>query len=388
MRVGLLTGSVSRRAGGLFDSVRGLGLSLMAAKGAEVRAFGLEDGDTHRDLVAWGGVPLRAFPVWGTEAFGYAPGLASSLRMADLDLLHTHGLWRYPSVASLRWARATRRPVMVSAHGMLDAWAVQQAAWKKRTARWLYEDRHLRTAACLHAVSTSEAGAIRRLGFRNPICIIPNAVDLSEEEPRTPPAWHRAVPEGAKVLLYLGRIHPKKNLTSLLLGWARASAEGLGGWWLVVAGWDQDGHERELRELVRTQRIARVLFVGPQFGSAKRATFCRAQAFVLASHSEGLPLAVLEAWAHRLPVIMTEACNVPQGFSVGAAICVGAAADSIADGLTALSHGTEPERRAMGNAGRALVESQFAWPVITGQFLAVYHWMVGQGALPDYVVTG
>lgn len=389
MRVGLLTASVSRHAGGLFDSVRGLSGHLAATRDAEVLAFGLDDGDTtSHDLAAWDGVPVRAFPVKGSQVFGYAPGLMSALETANLDLLHVHGLWKYPSVASLLWARRSRRPVMISPHGMLDPWAVRQSYWKKRIARRLYEDRHLRNAACLHAVSSAEASAIRVCGLHNPICIIPNAVDLPPDELGVTPPWQRELPDGAKVVLYLGRLHPKKNLTGLLLGWARGTAAAdLGDWWLVIAGWDQGGHENALRDLVRSRNIPRVLFAGPQFESEKRATFRRAEVFVLASYSEGLPRAVLEAWANRLPVMMTPACNLPEAFTAGAAVAISTEPDSIAGGLTTLLRCPERQRRAMGSVGRALVEREFVWPVITRQTLAVYRWMLGEGTRPKCVVT-
>jgi hypothetical protein len=92
MRIGLLTASVSRQAGGLFESVRGLGRHLTATRDAEVVAFGLNDSETKADLAAWDGVPLRTFPAWRPRLLGYAPGLAESLRAADLSLLHAHGL--------------------------------------------------------------------------------------------------------------------------------------------------------------------------------------------------------------------------------------------------------------------------------------------------------
>jgi glycosyltransferase involved in cell wall biosynthesis len=263
---------------------------------------------------------------------------------------------------------------------------MKHSRWKKQTARWLYEDRHLRRAACLHAVSPAEARAMRAVGLANPMCVIPNAVDLPDDTSDDMPAWSSSVPEGDRVLLYLGRIHPKKNLTGLLRGWSRAAGE-LDEWRLVIAGWDQDGHEDALRRLVQTEQVPRVHFVGPQFGRERAASLRRAHAFVLASHSEGLPLAILEAWAHRLPVVMTEECNLPEGFAVGAALCVGQAPDSIAEGLLALGRRTDAERRSMACAGRSLVERKFSWPLIASQFLAVYRWMLGEGGRPDHVVT-
>src|ERR1039458_6554006 len=61
--------------------------------------------------------------------------------------------------------------------------------------------------------------------------------------------------DGRKVLLYLGRIHPKKGLVNLLKAWKQVSGQWsvVGGqrseWVLAIAGWDQGGHEDELKRL-------------------------------------------------------------------------------------------------------------------------------------------
>ena len=99
---------------------------------------------------------------------------------ADLDVLSVHGLWKYCSVGSQRWHRRTGRPYVVHPHGMLEPWALRNAMWKKRVAALLYENQHLHGAACLRALSEAEAESIRSYGLRNPICVIPNGVDLPD----------------------------------------------------------------------------------------------------------------------------------------------------------------------------------------------------------------
>ena len=95
----------------------------------------------------------------------------------------------YPSLASRRWSRRVCRPYLVSPHGMLDPWAVRHAAWKKRVAGWWFENAHLAGAACLHALTASEARAIRAYGLTNPICVVPNGVDLPRQTAFPRPAW-------------------------------------------------------------------------------------------------------------------------------------------------------------------------------------------------------
>jgi poly(glycerol-phosphate) alpha-glucosyltransferase len=96
-------------------------------------------------------------------------------------------------------------------------------------------------------------------------------------------------------------------------------------------------------------------------------------------------MAVLEAWAYGLPVVMTEECNLPEGFAVGAAIKVPAEAAGIAGGLKVLIKMTDSERSALGQRGRALVSRRFAWGSIASEMASVYRWVLGGGAPPKAV---
>jgi poly(glycerol-phosphate) alpha-glucosyltransferase len=123
------------------------------------------------------------------------------------------------------------------------------------------------------------------------------------------------------------------------------------------------------------------------YGSNKEEAFSHADAFALPSHSEGLPMAVLEAWSHRLPVLMTPECNIPEGFEAGAALRVGPDMSSIAQGLRQLAATSQEERAAMGEQGRALVENQFTWPRVAQQMHRVYRWMLGEAEKPNCVLV-
>lgn len=387
-KIGFLTSSVSRRAGGVFEAVHNLAQSVQASRRHAVRVFGVRDEQTDRDLSAWEDVPVDAFAAAGSVAFGFAPGLARGLEAARPELLHVHGLWMYSSVASLRWARGVK-PYIVSPHGMLDRWALQNSHWKKRVAGALYENRHLQGAACLHALNSAEAEAMRAYGLRNPICVIQNGVALPSEVRNAAPPWGQSLGNDARVVFFLGRLHPKKGLEPLLQAWALVkSVAKSSGWHLVLAGWDQGGHEARLRAMCATLGVEDcVQFIGPQFGEAKTACLEAAEAFILPSLSEGLPMTVLEAWAHRLPVLMTPQCNLPQGFEAGAALRMDPEADSIAAQLRRLFAMPETERRAMGQCGRALVDRDQQWPVVAAKMMEVYDWALGAGPKPDVVLN-
>jgi poly(glycerol-phosphate) alpha-glucosyltransferase len=274
---------------------------------------------------------------------------------------------------------------------MLDEWAVKNSRWKKRLAGLLYENSHLQLASCLRALCQSEARAIRSYGLRNPVCVIPNGIDLPESTPSSPPPWAGMIEPGRKVLLYLGRLHPKKGLPNLLRAWAdlrQRQSPAADQWDLAIAGWDQGNHENDLKALATQSGIASsVHFLGPQFGEAKASAYHHADAFVLPSFSEGLPMVVLEAWANRVPVVMTPECNLPEGFEADAAIRVTTEPREIAAGLEALFAMPDGERRAMGARGHQLVAEKFTWPQIAAQLIGVTEWVLGGGDQPECVLN-
>jgi poly(glycerol-phosphate) alpha-glucosyltransferase len=377
MKVGFLVSSISREAGGLFQSVRGLAKAV-ASTNANAPVFGITDEQSSVDSQEWRPLSVQTFRPQ-LRAWGYSHQLVPAMLGAELNILSVHGLWKYCSVASQRWQQRTGRTYVVHPHGMLEPWALRNAHWKKRIAAQLYENRHLRGAACLRALSEAEAQSIRAYGLRNPVCVIPNGVELPDLSGSSMP---KSQSKSQKILLYLGRLHRKKNLANLIRAWNNtfnSQSCKCGSWVLTIAGWDQGGYESELK---RIATVPSVVFLGPRFGAEKSECYRTCDAVILPSLSEGLPMTVLEAWAHAKPVLMTSECNLPEGFAAEAALRIGPSPEEIAAGLNRLTEMSDDDRGEMGNRGRALVTTKFSWPKIGEQMRAVFEWVFGGGALP------
>lgn len=420
MKILFLTSSISRSSGGIFEVERRLAQTLTTEFGVEVSVLGLEDEHTSADLPLWLPLYPQVCRVSGPKAFGYSSQMRIATRQSKADLAHLHALWMYPSVALSHWRRRKGKPCVISLNGMLEPWALRNSSWKKRIALVLFERENLEKAGCIHVLSMAEYKSVRSFGLKNPIAIIPNGIDLPEisgqkEDGRNSP-WHGYIEPGCKVLLYLGRIHPKKGLVNLLKAWAEVQrAESRGQrtsheWILAIAGWDQGRHEAELKALARelglsfadvrdqkTQqseageqfsvlcRPISLVFLGPQFGDAKAACYANCAAFILPSFSEGLPMVVLEAWAYGKPVLMTPECNLPEGFAANAAIRIEPNVESITQGLHDLFRLPPSSLRNLGENGRHLVSARFTWPKIALEMKSVYDWALGGGEKPSSV---
>lgn len=388
MKLALLTQSLSRKGGGLFDCARLLGKHLMSQESTHVEAFGFRDESTTMDENSWKPVPQNVFTGIGPTQFQISPAMNGALAAFRPDVAHTIGLWSYPSVVVNQWQRRSGRPHLVSPQGMLDPWALGNSAWKKRLAAAAFENRHLRSASCLHALNASEYNAMREYGLENPICVIPNGVEMPSATGCDAP-WPLEFGANRKILLYLSRLHPKKGLHNLINAWAllqETSPKGNESWGLVIAGWGDPTYVAELKRLATGLGIEKsVYFAGPLFGLAKEGAYQNANAFILPSFSEGQPLVILEAWSHRLPVVMTPACNLPEGVANGAAIESGLQTEDVLQALRSLIDLSPDDRIQMGNRGERLVAEKFTWQKIAHEMREVYNWVTGLGPRPESI---
>ncbi len=394
MRVLSVLESASRVDGGIFEAELALQKQLVQVSGVEVDVVALRDEFTDADAPRWLPLKPKVGEVMGPRGFGFSLGLGEAMS-SSVDVGYCAALWKYPAWAFLDWQKRTRKPAVVAPHGSLDAWALQNSKWKKRIAAAIFKDRQLRNATCFRALCSAEADSIRAYGLKQRIEIVPNGVELPEKLTTE----DTESTKGKKRLLFLGRIHPKKGLVGALRAWAdiqnpKSKIQNSKQWQFVIAGWDQGGHEGELRALcgelglkvcsfqgsVFSREEADVVFHGPAFGEEKEALLRSAAAFILPSLSEGLPMSVLEAWAYGLPVVMTPECNLPEGFASQAALEIrnGGMGNWSWEGLRSLLDMSDSDRIEMGQRGRRLVEEKFTWPKVAAQMHELFQQLLAK----------
>jgi glycosyltransferase involved in cell wall biosynthesis len=302
---------------------------------------------------------------------------------AGAAVVHSHGLW----LASSRAARRLRRsglPLVVTPHGMLDPWAARRRGLPKALLWWWGERRTLATAGCLQALCRPEADVLQALGLPVPVALIPNGVDLPDRRvPLPPPPWHGRLPSEARVLLFLGRFHAKKGLEPLLQAWKRWTVEaGIRDAWLVLAGFGDGG---ALERRLQRRPLPQVLLVGAVAGPVRDSCYGHADGFVLPSHSEGLPMAALEAMAWGLPCLLSPGCHLPEAFQVEAAWPAPPDPPALMAVLQRWYGLSPAAAAAMGAAGRRYVEHHHGWDRVARQTLELYAWLQGQADRPAWV---
>lgn len=384
MKVLYVAASNSRSFGGLFTTMSAT-TKLLLNKGIEVALLAANDKYSEEDASAFGDVAQYSYEISSLpvlKQIGFSKNILPQIERFKPDIIHLQGLWQYCSAAVLRYSRLHPEvKVIIQPHGMLDPWAVNNSAWKKRIVGQLYEYENLRRADCIHALCQSEADAVREFGLKNQIAIIPNGIHLPEI-PLNEIVKRRTESENNKTLLFIGRIHPKKGIREFIEALTIISSQNpelLKGWQVKIAGWDQLNHSAELNKLIKSHGLDDfVNLIGPTFGEEKNRLLSEATAFILPSFSEGLPMTVLEAWAYALPVVMTPQCNIPEGFEADAALRCNPNPESIASALTDLFT-SSPERLAeIGEKGRLLVQSHFTWENVTDRIIDLYKSLIAE----------
>lgn len=319
---------------------------------------------------------LRCLP-YLTRSMGwlYAPTMVPALRhwVPRVDLVHTHLPFVYPTYAAAREAWRRRKPLFYHQHGALAPQLLKYRAFKKNLYLAGIERPILRRATTLVALSAGEIASYRAQGVRTPCRVVPNAIDVQDPRcsarPDSDKRWQ--LPAGARVVLFLGRLHASKGVDLLLEAFFRI-ADQCRSVVLILAGPDEGGFELRYRSAIQLAGLAaRVRFTGMVLGDDKLDLLARADLFCLPSVGEGFSMAILEALASATPVLISPECHFPEAQAAGAARIVPRQAESIARALVELL-ADAGQLQAMGRAGEALVRRQYSWEQIAARLTAVY----------------
>ncbi len=378
LRVVHVTASFFEEAAGPSQSVPAL-CQWLAARGVAVRLHSL--------------LPIPETDVAGVEVHGHRAwpflprlGICPAMRRAVLresrwaDVVHGHGLWMMPNVYVGAVGRfgASRAKLVISPRGMLAKEALQHSGARKRLFWKVIQGRVIRRADLLHATAPLELAAIRECSLRNPVAVIPNGVKIPSRKVDPP------VSSSRRVLLYLGRLHPLKGLDALLGAWRRLEPVHP-GWVLRIVGPDQSAYGREIKRRAAEVGLSRIEFPGAAYGSKKSDEMGSSELFVLPSRTENFGMAVAEALAHGLPVVVSRAAPWGEVESRGCGLSTWPDEDSLMRALAKMMAFGSDELRRRGDLGREWMRAEFSWPRVAAMMDETYRWLVTGGTPPLWV---
>ncbi|WP_315789087.1 glycosyltransferase [Fischerella sp. JS2] len=327
------------------------------------------------------------FPCWNRQDFVISIPLIIWLcqHIHEYDIVHCHTVFA-PIVLIVDWMCQYRHiPYVVTPHGMLEPWALSYKARKKQIYYNLLEKAALQNANAIHVIASLEASNVRSLGFQQ-IVNVPNGIHRQEfEYLPEPEIFYQQFPitRNKSLILFLGRIDPKKGLDLLAPAFAKVH-DKFPQTHLVVAGPDNIGFMTTVQRYFRqAQCLDAVSFTGMLTGNLKSAALAAANLYVAPSYSEGFSMSVLEGMASGLPCVITNGCNFPEAAIAQAAYVVDINSDAIADALIhCLSH--PQQAKAMGDRAREFIFQNYTWDRSAEKLVQVYQAIISRNSLTEY----
>jgi len=227
--------------------------------------------------------------------------------------------------------------------------------------------RRVDRAAVVTAGSAFTAAVIRAHLAIDParLRVVPTGVAVREEDaPSHAPAF--LAPDGAPFLLFVGAIHPRKNLHVLL-----PLLDAFPGHRLVLAGPDHHPYAQRLRDEAAARGVRdRLVVPGGVDEPSKLWLYAHCAALLFPSLSEGFGLPALEAMVFGKPVFLSRLTSLPE---IGGAdayyfddFAPEAMARVVREGLA--DFGRDPGRPARQRA-RA---SRYSWPTVAAEYWSIY----------------
>lgn len=337
------------------------------------RAASARSGErlTNEDLKGWGSADqIRLFPARPPYRLAFSPRLASALRgYPPPDLVRIHSLFLFPQYAAWRYCRRTATPYMVSIHGALDPYLRRRGRLRKQFASLMWQDEMLRCASAVHVTTSAEAAAVGEVLPDLPLVTVPNGIQAGHFREASEGSHFRArflKGHRGPVVLFLGRINFKKGLDLLVDAFAKVLHE-VPDARLAIVGPDDEGLQPSLEQLAMGHHIAEhVTFTGPLYGQERLDALGAATAWVLPSHTENFGIAVIEAMAAGIPVIVSPQVNLASEIEdAGAGLVVPRELGNLQDQLIRLLR-DERLRASLVNRGHELVR-RYDWSVVGPQ---------------------
>jgi len=274
----------------------------------------------------------------------------------DYDLIHAHAF--LPGITARLLMLTKRIPAILTVHGTSIGTNLNNFF-----IRWL--EKFILTRIRYSTQITVSQDFLKIKNINRKVVYIPNSVDVSKFDKIKSDKFKNPT------LIFVGRLHPQKNLP-VLLQCINSLVQDFPRIQLLIVG---DGKEKDkLQRLIKNLHLSKnVKLLGEVKGQQLIKLYKSSHLFILPSIYEGQPLTLLEAWASKLPVIVTKTgdCqflvkNGHNGFLINNPYDFKEIADVVKKALKNRRLGS------IGQNGYNFVKANFSWEKSAKLTLSVY----------------
>ncbi|CAI9084868.1 glycosyl transferase [Candidatus Methylacidiphilum fumarolicum] len=277
------------------------------------------------------------------------------------DIIYIYSLYRFPPTITAYYARKYQIPYVINPHGSLDPFLFKKKRWIKFPHERLFDFPNLNHASAIHFTSLEEQQLVTPLKLKSPGIIIPLGIDVKQYRYLSKGHFRRQYNLfESKILLFFGRINFKKGLNLLIPAFSQIIKKHEDVT-LILAGPDNEGYGKKVSKWINEYNLEKnVIFTGMITGEKKKALLADADVFILPSYTENFGIAVVEAMAAGIPVIISDKVNIWREVKEGnAGIVVSCNVQEIAKACIELLS-DDTLRHTMGENGKIIAENLFS----------------------------
>lgn len=297
------------------------------------------------------------------------------LRLGEYDIYHAQGVWQYPTYVLADIARKKRKPYLITPRGMLYPQDIRKSneLFKNISLKYrLLND--LNYASCIHVTCEDEMVHCRNLGVIAPIAVIPNPIEIKEYE--------ETKKDGIFRLGFLGRLHPRKNVESLIRAWYSLGSKTNNAELLIIGGGDEK-YEKQLREEVKQLALKNVRFTGFLSGQEKMEAIASLSVLAMPSEFENLGNVILEGLVRRIPCIATKGTPWKELNTCSCGWWVEYNQQAITAAVESALNTSEEELFLMGEHGKQLMIDHYSVQAVAGKMKELYEWLLNGNGKPN-----
>lgn len=324
-------------------------------------------------------VKLKIFPAhFDSILFSFRMLIWFIFYIPCFDVVHIHGLYRFPASFSALISRLYKKPYLIRPHGSLDPYIHDRSTLNLLPLKRIYEKLldfpNISNASLIHFTSLDESSLCKEYNFPTAEIVVPNGLDWNRYSQLPAKGWLRKKLglNEQPIVLFLGRLHFKKGFDVLMPAFSHVLQQFPDAQ-LVIAGPDNYGYAKQIKSWILEYNLDQnVHLVGMLDGEQVLNAYVDSDVFVLPSYTENFGVAVIEAMACSIPVVVSDRVNIHNIVSsYDAGLVTTLSPKKFSESIISILSNTQIAKY-FGRNGRNLVYKEYTWERIVDGLTTSY----------------
>lgn len=228
----------------------------------------------------------------------------------SISLVHFHLIWFYDKNLIIKAIKRLGIPSIITTHGTYSN--PHAYTGKRLLARWFSEKDYLNMANECHLLSAEEGTGLLKYGYKGKSFVVPNGFEPTDIPIEQNRAFFKGQPfAGKRIISMIAVLRKDKNIEHIIQAIALLPKELRHQLAFVLIGPDYKGNAQKYTQLAQQLGVEEHFhWIGPLYGVDKYHAMYSSDGYIMASDSEGFSMAIIDAMACGLPMILTSGCNM------------------------------------------------------------------------------